>query len=667
VKRIFSFVKENRSELVEKINRAYAVLAWENRYTLHPRRLREMGDEEIDCLLRFLEHGRPEAVTEHGEKRAREGLSPVSVFKLGEILGQFCFESYEKEDFHSFQTALSSVNIFLSAYLLGYIDSRERQILKDQEQLRIALSTALERQRKELYVKNHAIHTSINGIVIADLDAKITYVNPAFLKMWDYGSEDEVLNTALSELLDPQQAGAIETSLKDEKGWQGEITCRRQSGEAFDVAISASLILDESDNPVGIMTSLIDVTQRHHLEAQFRQAQKMEALGQLAGGIVHDFNNLLTAISGYAQLELMDLPKDSPQYNDFLQIKTATDRGMDLTQELRMFTRQASSDMEPLNPNDVIEETFNILKRTFPPEIKIELNLDRGLKTTKANPSQIIQMLMNLCVNARDAIESKNQKAKKDTESESPVDLITIQTNNVELNVLDAVRYLNARPGQYVCITVQDTGIGMSSKIMDRLFEPFFTTKGEKRGTGLGLAVVYGIVQNHSGFIDVRSQMGEGSTFKIYLPVLKDTRAETRATAYSPNLTSGKGTVLVADDDKQVKDMVLRALEKSGYSVISAENGFEAMLKYKANREIIDLVVLDMIMPQMSGRDCLLHLREINPAVKVLIMTGYTTNGSAEDLLQEGATGVIRKPFELQAFTEAVQKAISDLEFETES
>jgi CheY-like chemotaxis protein len=267
-------------------------------------------------------------------------------------------------------------------------------------------------------------------------------------------------------------------------------------------------------------------------------------------------------------------------------------------------------------------------------------------------------MLMNLCVNARDAIESKSEANGRVAQMGGSKGTIRIQTANVDLTKEEASRFLNATAGQYVRITVQDTGCGMTPAIIERLFEPFFTTKGEKRGTGLGLAVVYGIVQTHSGFIDVESSVGEGSTFRVFLPVYKQKVAESRTISYAPNLTAGKGTILVADDDAQVKDMVLRALEKSGYVVLSAENGVEAMLKYKAHKENIDLVILDMVMPQMNGRDCLYHLKEINPAVKVIIMTGFTTDGSADDLLGEGAISVIRKPFELQTFTEEIQKAI---------
>jgi len=652
-------LEKHAPELTQQIITLYKAHAWENRYILHPSRIEQLGEEEVSVFGRYLRSFNPDVGVMQGRKRASEGLIYTAFAGFGTLLRHFYNTHLETGTAKLRSNMIRLVDDYMAACLHGYMDSREEQILKDQEQLRIALSTALERQRKELFVKNYAIHTSINGIIIANLAAKITYVNPAFLKMWGYGGENDVLNTKLSDLWGPDQAKTIEGSLKRDNGWQGEVACTRQNGEFFDVAISASLILDENSNPVGVMTSLIDVTQRHRLEAQFRQAQKMEALGQLAGGIVHDFNNLLTAISGYAQLELMDLPDTSPQYNDFLQIKIATDRGMDLTQELRMFTRQGSGNMEPLDPNEVIEETINILKRTFPPEIKIKLNLDPGLRPTKANPSQIVQMLMNLCVNARDAIAILSEDTRRGAEGKPVGGVITMQTENVDLDVFAASGYLNAKPGEYVCISVQDTGNGMSSKIMDRLFEPFFTTKGEKRGTGLGLAVVYGIVQTHSGFIDLQSQPGEGSTFKIYLPVNKDMKIQTKSAVYSPNLTAGKGTVLVADDDNQVKDMVLQALEKSGYSVITAENGYEAMVKYQENRDVIDLVVLDMIMPQMSGRECLFQLRKINPSVKVLIMTGYTTDGSAEDLLEEGAARVIRKPFELQVFTEAVQSVIT--------
>lgn len=237
--------------------------------------------------------------------------------------------------------------------------------------------------------------------------------------------------------------------------------------------------------------------------------------------------------------------------------------------------------------------------------------------------------------------------------------VLTLRTGNVDLDPLSASRYLNAVQGLYICLTVEDSGTGMSPAILDRIFEPFFTTKGERRGTGLGLAVVYGIVQNHKGFIDVRSIKDLGSTFRIYLPVLDEDKKTSTDNIYSPEIASGKGTVLVAEDDPQVRSMVLRTLEKAGYTVLSANNGHEAVSLYKKHKDSVDLVVLDVVMPEMGGRDCFRHLKIINPSIKIVIMTGFTSDGSVEDFLDMGAIEVVKKPFELNDFSQVVHKAIS--------
>jgi two-component system cell cycle sensor histidine kinase/response regulator CckA len=554
---------------------------------------------------------------------------------------------------------LRRIDSFMAGLLDGYVETREKQILQDQQQLRLALSTALERQRRELHIKNHAIHTSINGIVLCDLGGQITYVNPAALRLWGLAEEQELLGRPCAELLGADGAYIMEKT-RTKGSWQGELTASRRDGLVFEVAVSASVILDEANEPAGIIAFFYDVTERKRLEGQFRQAQKMEALGQLAGGIVHDFNNLLAAISGYTQLALMDVPKDSKLYQDFLQIKTATDRGKELTQELRLFTRQASSKKEVLNPNLIVDETYKLLLRTFPPEVKINLTLDPEVRWVRANPSQVSQVVMNLCMNARDAILNRLDQAGGSRGGARSRGELTLRTRNVDLEWHTAALFLSARPGKYVCISVEDTGMGIPTEIMDRLFEPFFTTKGESGGTGLGLAVVFGIVKAHDGFIDVHSREGSGSTFTVYLPCQDETEEENETEEYAPDLTAGKGTVLVVEDNPQVQGMMIRALEESGYRVYSAKNGIDAVTLYKKHGHQLDLVVLDMIMPQMGGRECFYRLKKINPEVKVLIITGFTTDGSVEDFLEEGALGIMTKPFELQAFTENVQRIIRD-------
>jgi two-component system cell cycle sensor histidine kinase/response regulator CckA len=653
------FLNESKTELIAQVEKAFVSMAFENRFTLHPRRLRELGAEEYNQFITYLQSGDASLGGAQGRKRAEEGLGQHLLMEFGVILRNFCLERAKDRLPPMLPLALNTVDEYINDYLNGYIEIREKKILQDQEQLRVALSTALERQRRELFIKNHAIHTSINGIMLADLEGIITYVNPAFLEMWKIEDEAKVVNTLCSAFLGDITNEDIIMILMEQGGWQGEITSRRSDGSSFDLSVSASIIRDETSHPVGIMAFFIDVTERHRLETQFRQAQKMEALGQLAGGIVHDFNNLLTAISGYAQLELMDLPQDSPAYQDFLQIKTATDRGKDLTQELRIFTRQASSDRESLNLNSVLNETYKILKRTFPPEVKIEIKAEQELQSIKANPSQMSQMLMNLCVNARDAIMSNNDRSRSG--GRQPGGMLELSTANVELSARLASRFLNVKPGKYICLTIRDSGTGINPQIMDRLFEPFFTTKGEKRGTGLGLAVVYGIVQNHDGFIDVASKPGEGSIFQIYLPVFKNHQGKPAPKPYMPDLTAGRGTVLVAEDEPQVREMVIRALEKSGYSVLSAADGREAVSLYEKYGEEIDLVVLDMVMPHMGGQECYRQLKAMNPEARIMIMTGYTSDTSAETFFREGNIQVIKKPFELQNFTRSVRQAIAQV------
>ena len=647
------------AEIAPLLADAFERLAFENRDIPHPGRPPELGRETLSCLIEFLHSADPQLPYLQGAARAAEGVSHRSLQQVGAILRRSLAGGAMHNDSPGTEELLRAVDSFVYHLIDGHIQTREQQILNDQQQLRTALSAALDRQRRELHIKNHAIHTSINGIVLCELDGRVTYVNPAVLRMWGFSAAEQLMGRPCGELLGSEGAYILEKT-RDRGSWQGDLSVCRSDGQSFEVAVSASVILDEASDPTGIIAFFYDVTERKRLEAQFRQAQKMDALGQLAGGIVHDFNNLLAAISGYTQLALMDLPKDSKLYQDFLQIKTATDRGKELTQELRLFTRQASTQKEALNPNLIVDETYKLLLRTFPPEVKINLSLDPEIRWVRANPSQMSQVLMNLCMNARDAIlKGFEHDDAEDAAGRSRGEL-TLRTWNADLEWHTAALYLNARPGPYVCISVQDTGAGVAPDLIERMFEPFFTTKGDQGGTGLGLAVVYGIVQNHEGFVDVQSRQRGGSTFTVYLPAQEPAEAQAPAKQYAPDLAAGKGRVLVVEDNPQVQGMMIRALEESGYQVFSATNGVGALAVYRKHGKLLDLVVLDMIMPQMGGRECFYRLKKINPEVKVLIITGFTTDGSLEDLLDEGARGIMTKPFELHAFTDNVQRILRE-------
>ncbi len=645
--RLVECLAQNQIAIVAVLAQKFQSMAFENRYTLHPRRLKELGSEEYACLEAYLTDGDVDAVDQAGRQRAREGLGERLILAMGDSLREFCFNG-NGLDVELMETAVMEIDRYMNAYLAGYMQELEALTLKDQEQLRQALSAALEQQRRELHIKNHAIHTSIDGIMITDLEGKITYANPAFVKMWGYASEAEVKSLRSARFFGADTEEDVVQMLAESGGWQVERSSRCKDGTVFEVAISASLIADDAGSPVGVMASMVDITERKRLEAQFRQAQKMEALGQLAGGIVHDFNNLLTAIGGYAELELMDLPKQSQQYQDFQQIKIATDRGADLTNQLRVFTSQASGKQRIVDVNKTIDETSRLLKRTFPPEVDMQTELDAELWQIEADTSQISQLLMNICVNARDALVSGQNHAQG---------TIRIETRNVRLERQRSSRFFTADPGEYVAITISDTGAGMSSEVMERLFEPFYTTKGAKRGTGLGLAVVYGIAQQHNAFIDVGSEVGNGSMFEILIPAVSRV-SEEASPAAEVVLATGKGLILLVDDETQVRTMAARALESCGYTVLQAANGLQGLAVYEEQQCDIDLVVLDMLMPEMGGWECFRRVIKVNPEARVLIITGYTADRSAQDFLKEGAIGVIEKPFSLHAFTEAVQSHV---------
>jgi two-component system cell cycle sensor histidine kinase/response regulator CckA len=642
-------LRSKEPELIRRLDACLRETAFENRYFLHPRRFAELGKELTALFLSFLDLEAAAQPVSRGRQLANEGVGEKTILALVSTFKTFCRdEAGGREKSTKTAVALEAADRSNDLLVYGYMKGREELLLKDQEQLRRALSAALESQSQELLVKNHAIDTSINGIILADLDGTVKWVNSSFLSLWGLASAHEVVGRNITEFWSGPEARRILAELPHTGGWRGEFDAGRKEG-GFAVEISASLIRNEEGKTLGIMTSFMDITERKRLHAQVLQAQKMDALGQLAGGITHDFNNLLTAVSGYLQLLLIDAPRDTQMHQDLMQIKAAVDRGTGLTRQLRLFTRQGSGNRQSVSLNEVARETWEIFRRTFPPEITVRLDLASALWTVEADPNQISQVLVNLCVNARDAMT--------DTNSESAGGMLTIETANVEVNEERIGRYVTARPGRYVLLRVRDTGIGMAPELLDRLFIPFVTTKSARSGTGLGLAVVYGIVTSHHGFIDVQSSVGKGTVFEILFPRAAQQNAAGPEEAAVPPLARGHGRILVVDDEQQVREIMSRVLESCGYEVISAEDGRDALNRF-ADGAGIDLVILDMMMPGMGGRECLAHLRRKSTGVRVLITTGYTSDGSAQELLHEGALGIVEKPLDLKSFAEKVQNIL---------
>lgn len=394
---------------------------------------------------------------------------------------------------------------------------------------------------------------------------------------------------------------------------------------------------------LGLIGMCRDITERKRLEEQLRQAQKMEAIGQLAGGVAHDFNNLLTAILGNVSLLLGSKPPADPDYELLAASEQAAQRATDLTRQLLGFSRQTMLRLEPANLNASIQEIVAILRRTIDPRIAVAIEPDPELWTVQADPGQINQVLMNLCINARDAMPDGGR--------------LLLQATNVELDAQSGRQQLEARPGEFVRLRVQDTGHGIPPEVKARIFEPFFTTKGPGKGTGLGLAMVYGIVQQHLGWIECYSEVGRGTYFDIYLPRSQQAAVQPKAKAAATSALRGSETILLVDDEAVIRNVGRAILQRQGYQVLLAQDGQEAVEIYQREGHRIHLVILDLTMPRLSGRDTLRQLLQINPAVLVLLSSGYTAD-SVPEVGKEGVLGFVNKPYRPQDLTQAIRAAL---------
>ncbi|UCF93117.1 MAG: response regulator [Desulfobacterales bacterium] len=381
--------------------------------------------------------------------------------------------------------------------------------------------------------------------------------------------------------------------------------------------------------------------ERLKMEARLRKAQKMEALGTLAGGIAHDFNNLLMGIQGRASLMLMDMDSNHPEYEHLRGIEEHVKSASDLTRQLLGFARAGKYEVKPTDLNQAVEKTAQMFGRTKK-EIKIHRQYQEGIWPVEVDQGQIEQVLLNLYVNAWQAMPAGGD--------------LHLATQNIQLDPT-YVKPLALVPGNYVKISVTDTGVGMDKKTRERVFDPFFTTKKRGRGTGLGLASAYGIIHNHGGIINVYSEKGHGATFTVYLPAAA--RAiHVEAPALSQGLMTGSETVLLVDDEQIILEVGEKLLAKLGYRVLAARNGREALEVYARNKENIALVILDMIMPEMSGSDTYDNLKAMDPHVKTLLSSGYSVNGQATEILQRGCDGFIQKPFDIKRIARKVREIL---------
>ena len=434
-------------------------------------------------------------------------------------------------------------------------------------------------------------------------------------------------------------------------------------GTTVDVEVSSKIIDHKNKIIQGIARDITERTlaqkEKKGLEAQLQHAQKMEALGTLAGGIAHNFNNLLMGIQGNVSLMLLETDPAHPNYNRLKRIEQSVQSGSNLTSQLLSYAREERYEIKPLNVNRLLEETsetFATAKR----EIRVHRELCKGIQGILADQGQIEQVLLNLYINAEDAMPGGGD--------------LFLKTANVAHKDMGSRPY-KVKHGDYIIITVRDTGIGMDEETMEHIFEPFFTTKGLAKGTGLGLASVYGIIKAHAGYIEVDSHKGQGTIFSIYLPASKKKLPEARV--HSVGITTGTETVLLVDDEEMILEVGTQMLEALGYKVVEARSGREAIdIVSKAHRAkrkaeegkeryapsamppAPDLIILDMIMPDMGGRETLERIRELNSDIKVLLSSGYSIDGWAKEILERGCDGFIQKPFDIKELSQKVREIL---------
>ena len=416
-------------------------------------------------------------------------------------------------------------------------------------------------------------------------------------------------------------------------------------GKFFDS--TATPLRDSQGELRGCVHVLRDVTERRKLEEQYRQAQKMEAVGRLAGGVAHDFNNLLTAITGYSELLLGRLGEDDPSRRYVEEVKKAGDRAASLTRQLLAFSRQQVLELRVLDLNSVVADVERMLRRVIGEDIELVTILAPGLRCVKADPSQLEQVILNLAVNSRDAMPQGGK--------------LTIETSNVELAEASRHRHGELSPGAYVVLAVSDTGCGMTEETQAHIFEPFFTTKEQGKGTGLGLAMVYGIVKQCGGSVWVYSEEGRGTTFKVYLPVVSEQVVAPEPGESRPIPRRGSETILLVEDEEPVRTLVRNVLEANGYVVVEARHGEDARAVAEMHQGPIQLLVTDVVMPEMSGPELAEHLATFHREMKVLYMSGYTQDAIQRHGLLSPGAAYLPKPFTPEALVRKVREVLDAL------
>lgn len=531
----------------------------------------------------------------------------------------------------------------MAEHILYVLDQLEKGILSDLTEKVLGLHDVNSRSiTKELLLLKKRLEVILGsmseGIMELSSEGRIVFANPAALDLLGL-AEEKVLASYFIDQFQGTDRRRIENLLQAVDNTPQTIS-KDLPVVLHDKQVSLNIIpiTDEEHKPIIVI--LTDVSKQRRMEAQLRHAQKMESIGTLAGGIAHDFNNILMVILGNAQLLSMDIPPIDPNYELVKEIESRAKVGSNLTSQLLSFARSGKYKVRPFNINDVVQESSTAFGRTRK-EITIYRRLRENLSPIEADIGQIEQVLMNLYVNAAQAMPNGGD--------------LYLETRTVSHRDIENKPF-RIEPSKYLLISVTDTGAGMDKATQERIFDPFFTTKELGRGTGLGLASVYGIIKSHKGYIDVESEIGCGTTFNIYLPVSE--KKLTTSVKVPDHVVKGTETILLVDDEESVLKLGGKILDRLGYNILEARNGHEAVDVYRVHKNKIDLVILDMIMPDMGGGAVYDRIKMIKPDVKVILSSGYSAEGQAAAILERGCNGFIQKPFSIKYLSQKIREVL---------